>query len=191
MRDKAVLLVDDEKPILDSLGNYLERSYYNVKTATSGEAALAEFRTTPFDMVITDLVMEGMGGIDVLRQIKKINHDTCVLILTGQGDMAKAIDALRSGADDFLLKPCDVDELILKMERFFARQEAHKKIQIRENYLPMCMYCKKIRDDDSSVESGQEKWLVLEEFLRQKSGIDLTHGCCPECFNERAGDWLR
>lgn len=191
MRDKAVLLVDDERPILDSLGNYLERSYYNVKTATSGEAALAEFRTSSFDMVITDLVMEGMGGIDVLRQIKKINHDTCVLILTGQGDMAKAIDALRSGADDFLLKPCDVDELILKMERFFARQEAHKKIRMRENYLPMCMYCKKIRDDDSSSEPGQEKWLALEEFLRRKSGIDLTHGCCPECFNERAGDWLR
>lgn len=191
MRDKAVLLVDDERPILESLGNYLERSYYNVKTVTSGEAALAEFRTTPFDMVITDLVMDGMGGIKVLQEIKKINQDTCVLILTGQGDMARAIDALRSGADDFLLKPCDVDELILKMERFFGRQETRKKIQLREKYLPMCMYCKKIRDDDSIDEEGDEKWLHLDEFLRQKSGIDLTHGCCPECFSERAGDWLK
>lgn len=191
MRDKAVLLVDDEIPILESLGNYLERNDFIVKTVTSGEAALAEFRTTRYDMVITDLVMDGMNGIKVLQEVKKIDHDTCVLVLTGQGDMAKAIEALRSGADDFLLKPCDADELIMKMERFFTIQEARKRIRINEKYLPICIYCKKVRDDGSANEPGEEEWLQLDQFLRQRSGIDLSHGCCPECFNERAGDWLK
>lgn len=190
MKDKTVLLVDDEKPILDSLGNYLERNDYQVKTAISGEAALVEFRATPYDMVITDLVMDGMDGIEVLKEIKKINTETCVLILTGKGDMTLAIEALRAGADDFLLKPCDVDELVLKMERFFERQETLKKIKIYEKFLPICMYCKKIRDD-SGTEPGAGNWMRLEEFLRQKSGTDLTHGCCPECFDERVGDWLK
>jgi DNA-binding response OmpR family regulator len=191
MRDKAILLVDDERPILESLGNYLERNYYNVRTVTSGKAALAEFCSTRFDMVITDLAMEGISGLEVLKAIKEINHNTCVIILTGQGDMVKAIEALRFGADDFLLKPCDVDELVVKMEHFFERQEALQRIQFRGKYLPICMYCKKIRDDDSSLESGREDWLRLDEFLRRNSGIELTHGCCPECFHGHAGDWLR
>ncbi|KJS01171.1 MAG: hypothetical protein VR65_09710 [Desulfobulbaceae bacterium BRH_c16a] len=190
MRDKTVLLVDDEKPILDSLSNYLEKNDFNVTTAISGEAALAAFRATPFDMVITDLIMGGINGIEVLKEIKKINFETCVLILTGQGDMSLAIEALRAGADDFLLKPCDADELVLKMERFFERQDAFRKIKIYEKFLPICMYCKKIRDD-SGTEPGAGKWLRLEEFLRRKSGTDLTHGCCPECFDERIGDWLK
>lgn len=127
MRNKTVLLVDDEKPILEALGNYLERNEFVVKTAISGEAALAHLCATPIDVVITDLVMDGMSGIDVLKEIKKINNEICVFILTGQDDMALAIEALRSGADDFILKPCDADKLILQMQRFFAKQVTSKK----------------------------------------------------------------
>jgi DNA-binding NtrC family response regulator len=190
MREKTVLLVDDEKPVLESLANYLEKNSYRISTAVSGEAGLEAYRAHPSDMVITDLIMDGINGIEVLNEIKKINSDTCVIILTGQGDMALAIEALRAGADDFLLKPCDLDELVLKMERFFERQDAFRKIKIYEKFLPVCMYCKKIRDD-SGTQPGEGEWLRLEEFLRRKSGADLTHGCCPDCFDERIGDWLK
>jgi DNA-binding NtrC family response regulator len=180
MRERTVLLVDDEEPILESLGTYLENNAFHVKTAKSGEDALAVFRTSSFDLVITDLVMDGISGLDVLKEVKKIKSETGVFILTGQGDMTIAIDALRSAADDFLLKPCDADELILRMEHVLEKQEALRKIKIYEKLLPICTYCKKIRDD-TGTSKGAERWMQLEEYLTTKSGIDLTHGCCPEC----------
>jgi DNA-binding NtrC family response regulator len=183
MFDRTVLLVDDEEPILQSLCNYLELNDFHVKTAKSGEDALAVFRTSSFDLVITDLVMDGISGIEVLKEVKKIKSETGVFILTGQGDMTMAIEALRSSADDFLLKPCDADELILRMEHVLEKQDALRKIKIYEKFLPICMYCKKIRDD-TDTSKGAERWLQLEEYLTTKSGIDLTHGCCPECYEK-------
>ena len=188
MRRKAVLLVDDEEPILESLGNYLERSGFNVETARSGKDALAAFSSSPFDLVITDLVMGGINGIDLLKEIKKMNAECGVFILTGQGNMTSALAALRSGADDFILKPCDADELVLKMERLIEKQDALKKIKVYENFLPICMYCKKIRDD-AGKQPGTGTWLGLEEFLLTKSKVALSHGCCPECFDKQLLDY--
>ncbi len=181
MHKKAVLLVDDEQPILQSLGNYLERNALDVKSALSGEDALVDFRTSSFDLVITDLIMTGINGIELLKEIKKINQEAGVFILTGHGNMDRAIEALRCGADDFIQKPCDAEELVLKMDRFFTKQEALRKIKIYEKFLPICMYCKKIRDD-SGTQTGKGKWMRMEEYLCLKCGADLTHGCCPECF---------
>ena len=188
MRNTSVLLVDDDEPILLSLCNYLEKNNFDVQTAASGEAAMSLFRNACFDLVITDLVMDGISGLEVLEEIKKINSETGVFILTGQGDMARAIEALRSGAADFLLKPCDTDELILRMRRVLEKQEIVKKIKIYEKFLPICMYCKKIRDD-TGTEWGAGKWLQLEEYLSQKSGTELTHGCCPECYDRFMENW--
>ena len=189
MYDKTVLLVDDEQPILDSLSHFLEINDFSVKTATSGEEALAQFRAAPVNLVVTDLVMDGMGGIDVLQEIKKIKAETPVFILTGQGNMNLAIQALRSGADDFIEKPYDVEELIEKMEIVLEKQETLKKIKTSERYLPICMFCKKVRDDSETVE-GEGEWLPMEEYLCKISGSHLTHGVCSECFYEKKGDWL-
>lgn len=189
MHKNAVLLVDDEQPILTSLGNYLERKGFYVKLAICGEDALAKLRSTPsIDLVITDLVMTGMNGLEVLKRVKEINYETGVFILTGHGNMSLAIEALRAGADDFILKPCDADELIIKMERFFEKQEMQKKIKLYEKFLPICMYCKQIRDD-SGKEPGTGRWMQLEEYICQKSGTHLTHGCCPECYEAHVAEF--
>jgi DNA-binding NtrC family response regulator len=187
MSNKAVLLVDDEQPVLRSLGNYLEKNAMYVKSAMSAEDGLADYRRISFDLVITDLMMTGINGMELLKEIKKINHETGVFILTGHGNMDRAIEALRCGADDFIQKPCDAEELVLKMDRFFIKQEALRKIKIYEKFLPICMYCKKIRDDSGS-QKGKGNWMRMEEYLCQKSGADLTHGCCPECFATHVND---
>ncbi|MDR3631292.1 MAG: response regulator [Desulfocapsaceae bacterium] len=187
MREKTILLVDDEQPILDSLGNYLERKGFNVTTAPSGEEALAAFDISYFDLTITDLAMGGMNGIDFLKEIKNINSESCVFILTGEGDMASAIEALQTGAEDYILKPCDPDELILKMERVFEKQTVMKRLRGYEKFLLNCMYCKKIQDDNGSL-PGTGRWLTPEEFLILKSGFELTHGCCPECYEKSMWD---
>ncbi len=174
---------------LNLLATIWKSNAFYVKPAESGEDALAELRSVQsYDLVITDLVMPGISGLDVLKKFKKAHSETGVFILTGHGNMSRAIEALRSGADDFLLKPCDAEELILKMERFFEQQDARRIIKIYEKFLPICMYCKRIRDD-SGMEVGKGRWMPMEEYLCHKSGADLTHGCCPECFAAHIDDF--
>ncbi len=161
MHAKTVLLVDDEEPVLLSLSNFLERNGIRILTATGGQEALAQLRDTPADLVITDLVMPGMSGIDVLRQVKKDYPETGVYILSGRGTIDLAIEALRAGAYDFLEKPFDVETLVLRMERFFEKQNALKKVSLYERFIPICMYCKRIRDDFGTTK-GEGQWFRPE-----------------------------
>ncbi|MFT5698593.1 MAG: DNA-binding response OmpR family regulator [Desulforhopalus sp.] len=188
MRTKSVLLVDDERPVLLSLGNYLEKNNFRVKSSPCGEDALAEIRSSPpFDMVITDLIMPGISGIEVLQEIRKFNLDMGVFILTGYGNMANAIEALRLGANAFLLKPCEPDNLVIKMNKFFTEQDSHMIITTNIKIVTICMYCNKIRDDKGG-KPGTGEWVEIEDYLLQKSSAHLSHGCCPECYKKQITD---
>ena len=189
MQNRKILLVDDEKSILKSCCKNLEHAGYEVTTAECGEEAIAKLQENHFDLVITDLAMPGIDGLGVLKEVKKQDdRDIGTIILTGYGDMTTAIEALRLGADDYLLKPCDVDELMLRVERCLEKQDAFRKIKFYENLLPVCMYCKSIRDD-TGTERGDGKWNSLEKYLNDKSGINLSHSICPECQIKESKDW--
>ncbi len=187
MKNKNILLVDDEETILSSFRKSFEYEGYTVTTASNGEQAVTILQNTHFDLVITDLVMPGVDGIGVLREAAKKDPDICVIILTGYGDMTSAIEALRLGADDYLLKPCDTDELLLRVSRCLEKQDAMRKVKLYENILPICMYCKSIRDD-TGTEHGKGKWMKVDQYLYHKSGTIISHGCCPECFEKHQDD---
>ena len=99
-----LLLVDDEPDILRVLSMSLKADGYEVQTASSGEDALRVFSNEKPDIVITDIKMPGMNGIEVLRGVKKIDQETEVIIITGHGDIDSAIEALKYGASDFINK---------------------------------------------------------------------------------------
>ncbi|MGK5093417.1 response regulator [Deltaproteobacteria bacterium TL4] len=181
MRPQNILLVDDEESILKSFSKELNHAGYKVTTAVSGEDAISKLTNHHFDLLVTDLAMPGVGGITVLQAAKKQDAEIRAIILTGYGDLTSAIEALRLGADDYLLKPCNIEELLLRIKRCFEKQEAFRKVKLYENILPVCMYCKNIRDD-SGTEIGKGKWISMEEYLHLKSGTDVSHGCCPQCF---------
>ncbi len=187
MHNKSILLVDDEESIRNSFGMDLRQDNFDVTLASSGEEAIKLLNDQQFDTVVTDLSMPGLDGIQVLKEAKKLNSLTGVIILTGYGDMTSAIDALRLGADDYLLKPCEPDELILRIERCLEKLSAFQKVKFYENILPVCMYCKNIRDD-TGKEPGKGKWLRMEEYIHTKSGTDISHGCCPECYEKHKDD---
>jgi YesN/AraC family two-component response regulator len=196
MKKKAILLVDDERLILDSLSRELtsEPLGFDVTTAANGEEAVDKINGGYWDLVITDLVMPGVDGFQVLKAAKHKNPQTMVIILTGYADMQSAIDALRLGVDDFLQKPCDTDELLYRMSNCFVKQELQRKVLLYENILPVCSYCKKIRDDQPG-EQGEGHWYSLEEFFTKVKGVNCSHGCCPDCFAKvmpgiiRGEDW--
>ena len=133
--NKAILLVDDEEILLKTISKDLRAAGYGVTLAANGENAIAELKNKRFDLVITDLMMEGIDGIQVLRQTKKSHPEVPVIILTGYGDMNSAINALRSGADDYMLKPCDIDELLVRMSHCFEKQDLLEQLKAQKQIL--------------------------------------------------------
>jgi len=116
---ERILVVDDEDIIRESLAFILRKEDYTVQEAENGLVAYNKLIEESFDLVITDLEMPEMKGIELLEEIKKLNIQTSVVIITAFGSLDTAISALRNGASDYLLKPVEFDELIIKIKRLF------------------------------------------------------------------------
>ena len=175
-----ILLVDDEHVILDTIGPALEEKGYKVTSVDNGKAAIELIAKRNFDLVITDLVMDEPDGIEVLKNTKELSPETMVIILTGFGDMTSAIEALRSDADDYILKPCEPEEMYFRVSKCLEKLEFKRKIKIYEYILPVCYVCKKIRDA-SGREPGAGNWIQMENYIRNKAGVAVTSTFCPEC----------
>ncbi len=121
-----ILVVDDEAPERITLGEVLRLEGYHVKLAASGEEALAlvQETTPPFDIVVLDLRLPGIDGLQVLDHIRRLSDETIVILITGYGTLETAIRALRKGAYDFLLKPCPVDEVLRAVRRALNEVQA-------------------------------------------------------------------
>jgi DNA-binding NtrC family response regulator len=180
MKQYNLLLVDDDPFILEGIGEDLERRGYLVTRVNSGEKALELLQTSSFDLVITDLVMERTDGIQVLKKTKEVDASTMVILLTGFGDMLSAIEALRNQADDYMLKPCESDEIFFRVERCLEKLELTRRIHIYQKILPMCCMCKKIRDD-TGKSPGYGEWVPVEQFIHERARLDITSSYCPEC----------
>ncbi len=183
MQQKKILVVDDERLILETLRVDLVHEGYDVEVAENGEEALEKLAQSSYNLVITDLVMEGMGGLELLQEARRIYPHLGVCLLTGYADLSSAIDALRYGADEYLIKPCDSNELLLRAKRALAREELRRKVCYYENILPVCAVCKKIRDD-SGTEPGKGEWMKLDEYLKRKTGVEIQHRICDKCSQE-------
>jgi DNA-binding NtrC family response regulator len=112
-----VLLVDDEEKFLNVLSQRLGTRGIDADTATSGEEALTKISKKNVDVIILDVMMPGIGGIETLKRIRKENPEVQIIMLTGQGTVEKAVKAMKEGAIDFLEKPADIEKLLEKIEK--------------------------------------------------------------------------
>jgi DNA-binding NtrC family response regulator len=127
MDEMRIMLVDDEEGFLSTTRNVLERKGINVTTAMSGSEALEKLAGGNVDVVVLDVKMPGMDGVSALKAIKSRYSSVEVIMLTGHGTVESALDGLRSGASDYLTKPIDIDELLVKAEEAFARRKYLKE----------------------------------------------------------------
>ena len=118
---RHILVVDDDEFALQSMADVLKEESYQVVTAAGGSEALDLLPQGSFDLVLTDLKMPEVDGLEVLKQARKVAPQAVVLILTGYASLESAMEALREGAYDYLVKPCASDELKLKIERGLER----------------------------------------------------------------------
>lgn len=119
---KKVLVVDDEEIVRYSLKNILTSHGFEVEAVVSAEDALGRLYDRSYHLVLTDLMLEGMGGLDLLENIKVISPRTLVIVITGYGSLKTAVAALRLGVYDYILKPCDENELIIRVRRALEMQ---------------------------------------------------------------------
>ena len=121
-----VLLVDDEERFVHNLAKLLRGRGFEVSTAFDGDAGVAAIENEKgFDVVLLDVKMPRMDGIEALRKIKEVSPETEVVMLTGHANVETGIDAMREGALDYLMKPCDIEDLVAKIN------EAHELEDIR------------------------------------------------------------
>ncbi|MCD6352910.1 MAG: response regulator, partial [Proteobacteria bacterium] len=126
---EKLLLIDDEESIIRVLSISLKSDGYDVATAFNGDEGIKLFREESPDIVLTDIKMPGMDGIEVLKRVKKLNPDTEVIVVTGHGDMDSAIEALQYGASDFINKPIRDDILALSLDRAKERISVRQKLK--------------------------------------------------------------
>jgi DNA-binding NtrC family response regulator len=135
MSRAKILIVDDELIVRESLGGWLERDGHLVDKAASGEEALSKCRNVRYDILLVDIRMEGMSGLEVLKKVRESDPDLAVVMITAYGSIPSAIEAMKNGAHDYLLKPFEPNELGLLIEKILRQQAQLRETQfLREQY---------------------------------------------------------
>ena len=127
----SVLFVDDEVEFLETLLKRMKKRDLQVSGVKSGQEALEFLDRNPVDVVVLDVKMPGMDGIQALREIKKLHPIIEVIMLTGHASVEVAIEGMELGAFDYLMKPVDIDDLLYKVEDAYKKKSIHEKKMLR------------------------------------------------------------
>ncbi|MEK7706019.1 MAG: HD domain-containing phosphohydrolase [Myxococcota bacterium] len=163
-----ILVVDDEPVICDILREFLEYEGFRVHTAGNGEVASDLLTQHAFDLVLTDLKMPGIGGLDLLRRIAELECDIETVIMTGFGTVETAIEAMKHGAFDYVLKPFKPEEVVRVLRRALDRQHL-----VRENFvLRKTVDLYELSEALSSSMPLDEQLRMIAEMVRESLGAD-------------------
>lgn len=133
MNHERILVIDDESSIRSSLQGILEDESYDVRTVETGEEGLAELRSRPFGLVLLDIWLPEMNGLDVLRQIRLLEEPPKVVIISGHGTVETAVKATKLGAFDFLEKPLSLDKVVVTVKNALRQRKLEEEnVQLRE-----------------------------------------------------------
>ena len=167
MRKPRILIVDDEPNIRQGLAEALAGQGYEIEQAASGEAALERLGLSSFDLVLVDLVMEGMDGIDLLQEINRLWPQIEVVIITAHGTIETAVKALKEGAYDYLTKPINVKRFRSYVHNILRAQELEEENRRLREQL-------RTQEEYSQFIGRSEKLLTILEMIDQLAPTDVT-----------------
>lgn len=175
------VIVDDDRTIGDVLKDLVSKEHISVEVFNDGLEAIEFITREPVDVVITDLMMPGVGGLEVLRQAKRMNRDVVVIIITGHGSLETAIEAIREGAYDYIKKPFKLQEMEIvfnnAVERVnLIRQNTQLLKELKEAYDQLVSIKKERNEDDYEQKVEQDRIARLNFFSSDRPGLHLMHG---------------
>ena len=169
---KHIALVDDEKEIVDTLRSQLEHFGFKCSSFLDANSALESILSdNSFDILITDVKMPGMSGLELVKSVREVNSEIPIVILTGYGDMQLTLDALRSGATDYLSKPYDVKEIKKSIDRIIKQKFRSLKYLETTKYLTQSNIHYSIKAIDVDVVSISSH---IADFLHALGYYNLT-----------------
>lgn len=175
-----ILIAEDDPVSAKILQFTLESGGHEVVACTSGVAAWDAFNNEPTRVVISDWMMPKLDGLELCSRIRsrpKTDYTYFILLTaihTGRDNLRKAMNA---GVDDFLTKPLDREAIMMRLRVAERIVEFTHQIRQLKELIPICMYCKKIRDDSNY-------WQAVESYIAHHTGSSFSHGICPECFEK-------
>ena len=175
-----ILVAEDEAVSRELIVNTLQRLGHQVIVTTDGEEAWEVFgERHDIQVVISDWLMPNMDGptlCQLVRAERRPRYTYFILLTILQGKENK-LQGMEAGADDFISKPFDPDELAARLVAAARVLELRYEVAQLECLLPICCYCKKIRNDDHG-------WMAVEEYIARHTGTDFSHGICPHCYED-------
>ncbi len=187
-----ILIADDEPVTRAAVKKVVTRRGWEVVVCDNGHDAAAQFDLeNPPDVAVLDWMMPGLDGSELCQRLRKKKVRAYLIMLTGRTRPEDLVQALASGADDYVRKPFDWSELIARIKvgvrvSLLQRQLDEKVCQLEASLanakqlgglLPICSYCKRIRDD-------RDYWNGLEHYISSHSDAKFTHGVCPSCMRD-------
>jgi CheY-like chemotaxis protein len=176
---KRILFAEDDAVTRLVVTAQLQKLGYETMVARDGVEALEIFRREKPSIVITDWMMPNMDGTDLCRDIRRQvdARYTYVIILTALDRKAGYVEGMKAGADDFVSKPCSMEELNVRLrvaERILTLQSEAKQL---EDLLPICPECQRIMTEDGA-------WQQVESYIMRRTDAHFSHGICPACFEK-------
>lgn len=174
-----ILTADDDAGSRAILSRVLKSLGHDVVETKDGNEGWGTFRVGNFQLVISDWMMPGMNGIEFCKLVRQDTRPkyTYIILLTSLEGKEKYLEGMEAGADDFISKPFDRDTLAARLrvaERILSLQAEVKQL---EGLLPICAYCKKIKDDENH-------WQHMESYISRRTEANFSHGICPDCYQK-------
>ena len=174
-----ILIAEDDPVSVKILLFTLEHFGHEVVSAANGTDAWAKFDAEPVRVIVSDWMMPGLDGLELCKKVRarpKTDYTYFILLTainTGRDNLRQAMDA---GIDDFLTKPLDREAILMRLRVAERILEFTKQIRALKDLIPICMYCKRVRDDS-------DYWDQVEHYIHEHTGSNFSHGICPTCFD--------
>jgi two-component system alkaline phosphatase synthesis response regulator PhoP len=177
---KRILLVEDEPGLVLTLSDRLGSEGYAVETTADGRAGLERASREPFDLIVLDVMLPGMNGFDVCRELRRAGVDTPVIMLTARGQVVDRVVGLKLGADDYVTKPFEMPELLARIEARLRRAAPQPPEGYRFGSIQVDFRKAEVYRDGVVVEASAREFQLLRYFIEHR-GATLTR---EELLNE-------
>ncbi|MDX8482029.1 response regulator transcription factor [Mesorhizobium sp. VK24D] len=168
-----LLLVEDDLILGSSLKKALEKHAYGVDWMKDGEAAIAGLEDLAFDVVVLDVNLPGVNGIEVLRSARKKRNAVPILLLTARDTSLQKVEGLDNGADDYLVKPFDLDELLARLRALIRRREGRTDIILKSGDIEMDPAAMVVRGAEGQIAMTAKEFQLLK-LLMERAGKYVT-----------------